>query len=73
MNPAKCIGASSTDDPFDAFPASLDGDLCWDTRTFGQSNEGYIVQLTALDIDAVERAVASFKGMSRDRSSCAEI
>ena len=45
------------------FPASLSGELCWATNTFRNANYKYIVQLSPGDIECIEKAIASFKGM----------
>lgn len=53
-----------TQDPFDLFPASLQGELCWDASFFHNAKHKYIVELEQTDIVAIEAAIASFKGTS---------
>ena len=45
------------------FPASLSGELCWDTNTFRSADHKYIIHLNHGDIRSIERAIASFKSM----------
>ena len=45
------------------FPASLSGELCWDTDTFRNASHKYIVYLSHGDIESIEGAVASFRSM----------
>lgn len=51
-------------DPFDLFPASLQGELCWDSSSFYDAKHKYIMQLDQTDILAIDQAIASFKGTS---------
>ena len=45
------------------FPVSLSGELCWDTDTFRNANDKYIINLNQDDIRAIESAIASFRSM----------
>ena len=46
------------------FPVHLSGELCWDTDTFRNASYKYIVYLNRGDIEAIEKAIISFKCMS---------
>lgn len=52
-----------TPEVFDSFPASLQGELCWDPNSIRDAKD-YMFELQRTDISAIESAITSFKGKS---------
>lgn len=53
-----------TQEAFEFFPASLQGELCWEPNAFRDAKKEYIFELKQTDISAIESAITSFKGAS---------
>ena len=54
---------SHSQNPLAAFPTKLTGDLCWDSTTFSDGTNKYVLQFSETDLDSIRRAISVFKGM----------